>query len=131
MNTVFSYSSIQAQGQIWERSYWSNKYSFFNIKIENIEFVIPTEENSGHGPKRCKAYIFNMRTNKDQGFMKLKSMSSQKDSHCYAIVCGGDGTVMWVVTEMVKNGINVKNVPIGIVPLGTGNDFSRSLGWGG
>jgi diacylglycerol kinase (ATP) len=47
------------------------------------------------------------------------------------IVCGGDGTVMWAVEEMVKYKIEVDKCPIGIVPFGTGNDFSRVLGWGG
>lgn len=47
------------------------------------------------------------------------------------IVCGGDGTVLWVVEEIVKYGIDIENVVIGIVPIGTGNDFSRSTGWGG
>lgn len=37
---------------------------------------------------------------------------------------------MWVVTEMVKYNIKIFNVPIGVIPLGTGNDFSRELGWG-
>lgn len=38
---------------------------------------------------------------------------------------------MWVVEEMVKYDINPNNVPIGVIPIGTGNDFSRALGWGG
>lgn len=50
---------------------------------------------------------------------------------CRAIVCGGDGTVLWVVREIVEHGIRIHNVPIGIIPIGTGNDFSRVMGWGG
>jgi diacylglycerol kinase (ATP) len=37
---------------------------------------------------------------------------------------------MWVVEELVKAGIDVSQCPIGIIPFGTGNDFSRVLGWG-
>jgi diacylglycerol kinase (ATP) len=48
-----------------------------------------------------------------------------------AIVCGGDGTVMWVVDEMIANHIDIANCPIGTVPFGTGNDFARVTGWGG
>jgi len=47
------------------------------------------------------------------------------------VVGGGDGTVLWVVNEMIKIGIDFSNCPIGIIPFGTGNDFSRVLGWGG
>eukprot|EP00928_Gymnodinium_smaydae_P017906 TRINITY_DN16831_c0_g1_i1.p1 TRINITY_DN16831_c0_g1~~TRINITY_DN16831_c0_g1_i1.p1 ORF type:complete len:495 (-),score=110.30 TRINITY_DN16831_c0_g1_i1:141-1427(-) len=47
------------------------------------------------------------------------------------IVGGGDGTVMWVITELVSHGIDVGRVALGVIPFGTGNDFSRTLGWGG
>mmetsp|Transcript_4477 Transcript_4477/g.10513 ORF Transcript_4477/g.10513 Transcript_4477/m.10513 type:complete len:434 (-) Transcript_4477:151-1452(-) len=56
------------------------------------------------------------------------------DSGCVArvIVGGGDGTVMWLVTEAERHGIRPNGqLHIGIVPLGTGNDFSQHLGWGG
>lgn len=46
-------------------------------------------------------------------------------------MCGGDGTVMFVVDELLKANCSLENLPIGIIPLGTGNDFSRALGWGG
>jgi diacylglycerol kinase (ATP) len=47
------------------------------------------------------------------------------------IICGGDGTVLWVVSAAINAGINLDDVCFGIIPIGTGNDFSRSLGWGG
>lgn len=40
------------------------------------------------------------------------------------VVSGGDGTVNTVVNIMLKNNINL---PIGIIPSGTCNDFARSL----
>lgn len=39
--------------------------------------------------------------------------------------------MLWVVREMVDFGIRIHNVPIGVIPIGTGNDFSRVMGWGG
>lgn len=46
-------------------------------------------------------------------------------------VAGGDGTVGWVLGclgELHKQG-SESVPPVGIIPLGTGNDLSRSFGW--
>jgi hypothetical protein len=38
-----------------------------------------------------------MRKNKDKGFNKLKSLT-EANKKTIAVICGGDGTVMWVVS---------------------------------
>lgn len=49
------------------------------------------------------------------------------------VVAGGDGTVGWVlgcVGELNRMG-REPVPPVAVIPLGTGNDLSRSFGWGG
>ncbi|ESO01875.1 hypothetical protein HELRODRAFT_128981, partial [Helobdella robusta] len=45
------------------------------------------------------------------------------------LVCGGDGSMGWVLNEIDKLGLHGQ-CQLGILPLGTGNDLSRVLGWG-
>ena len=46
-----------------------------------------------------------------------------------ALGCGGDGTIGWILQEADKLGL--KDMQLGVLPLGTGNDLARVLGWGG
>mmetsp|Transcript_22587 Transcript_22587/g.49950 ORF Transcript_22587/g.49950 Transcript_22587/m.49950 type:complete len:417 (-) Transcript_22587:118-1368(-) len=64
------------------------------------------------------------------GFHALKKATAS--GLVRVIVGGGDGSVMWAAGEAEKHGVAVaKDIALGIIPLGTGNDFSRHLGWGG
>jgi diacylglycerol kinase (ATP) len=49
------------------------------------------------------------------------------------VACGGDGTVNWVVSLLnafYGAGDPEGRPPLAILPYGSGNDMSRSLGWG-
>eukprot|EP00760_Papus_ankaliazontas_P002084 PhM_4_TR10832/c0_g1_i1/m.9503/K00901/dgkA, DGK; diacylglycerol kinase (ATP) len=63
------------------------------------------------------------------------SVSTPKDilkkfsSDCRLLIAGGDGTVRWVLQTIDE--LRLSPAPaLGILPLGTGNDLARTLGWG-
>ncbi|KAG7023409.1 Diacylglycerol kinase 7, partial [Cucurbita argyrosperma subsp. argyrosperma] len=65
----------------------------------------------------------------DQGDICAK----QTRQRMRVMVAGGDGTVGWVLGSLAELYKQDRKpvLPVGIIPLGTGNDLSRSFGWGG
>ena len=51
-------------------------------------------------------------------------LTNLKDHYDVIACCGGDGTLNHVVSQMIINKIDT---PIGYIPTGSTNDFSRSI----
>ena len=112
--------------------------------------------NTGSGPQQGSVLLGQLRRilNPIQVF-DLNNISASPESilTCFLsrfqrslriLVCGGDGTVAWIIGALDKCKTNFMadednnktsladiDVPIAILPLGTGNDLARILGWGG
>ncbi|KAH8738563.1 diacylglycerol kinase [Cryptosporidium ryanae] len=86
-------------------------------------------------PVMASVHIYDIREGESgnkEGFLKVKEITnSMKDESVpiYIIAAGGDGTVMWCVDELEKTQVNFDKLAIGVIPFGTGNDFSRALNW--
>ncbi|CAF4326061.1 unnamed protein product [Rotaria sp. Silwood2] len=67
---------------------------------------------------------------KDHGPQKGLT-ENQHERNLRIIACGGDGTVGWVLSALDTSQMQyVDFVSVGVIPLGTGNDMARFLGWG-
>lgn len=93
-----------------------NPYSGENAILAHLDDVIRK-----HQKKNLSIVPF--RITKGEGIDK--AFDDIDDSYEYILLAGGDGTVDSVVNTMKRRNIDL---PVGILPLGTANDFAKFLG---
>ncbi|GEN45070.1 diacylglycerol/lipid kinase family protein [Alkalibacillus haloalkaliphilus] len=97
-------------------------------------FIVNTNSGSGRGFKRwvqIESILLERKIVYDVSFTKKPNHATQlvhdlaHDSPNVSaiIIVGGDGTVHEAI-----NGLQNSNVPLGIIPAGSGNDFCRGMG---
>ena len=79
------------------------------------------------------AYLINIldKDEMEDGIQLLKTMTETHKEKLKVLIGGGDGTVLSLIDVLNEKGINIAQLIFGPVPLGTGNDLSNALGFGG
>ena len=72
---------------------------------------------------RQRGHAVDLRVTRDAGEGEWLTSQAADRGTDVVIACGGDGTLNEVV-----NGLDGRDVPLGVVPLGTANDFARQTG---
>lgn len=93
-----------------------NPYSGENSIITDIDKVIAVHQKYGY---TVIPYRINL------GCDLKEALQDLDDDYKYILIAGGDGTVDTVVNNMKE--LNIK-LPIGILPVGTANDFAKYIG---
>ncbi len=94
-----------------------NPYSGENLILDQLDKVIKIHQDAGY---TIVPYRINKEVDVINAFNDFK-----ENNYYYVLIAGGDGTIDNVVNAMAKCGISV---PIGILPVGTANDFGKFLG---
>ncbi|MBU3108767.1 YegS/Rv2252/BmrU family lipid kinase [Clostridium gasigenes] len=94
-----------------------NPYSGENAILEKLDEVIRIHQEAGYS-------LVPYRIDKTSDLIDAFSDAKDENYH-YVLIAGGDGTVDSVVNAMAKCGVSL---PIGILPVGTANDFAKFLG---
>lgn len=93
-----------------------NPYSGENVILNEIDTVVSMHQEKG-------LQIMPYRINKDSSIEE--ALDAIDDTYEYILIAGGDGTVDSLVNAMMKRNIDL---PVGILPVGTANDFGTFLG---
>lgn len=115
----------------------SKKYALVDLPHDARPLLVFINTKSGaqNGPALRRR--LNMLLNPVQVFELGQSQGPEAGLELFSnlqyfrvLVCGGDGTVAWVLDAIERHNFE-SPPPVAVLPLGTGNDLSRVLQWGG
>ena len=92
-----------------------NPYSGENVILRELDRVVKMHQEKGYE-------VVPYRIQRDKS---IDEALDDIEGYKYILVSGGDGTVDSVVNAMKRKNVDL---PIGILPLGTANDFAKFLG---
>ncbi|GFP74350.1 YegS/Rv2252/BmrU family lipid kinase [Clostridium fungisolvens] len=92
-----------------------NPFSGENVILDELDKVISIHQEYGY-------IIVPYRINKESDISE--ALNDINEEYYYILVAGGDGTVDSLVNAMKSKNIDL---PIGILPVGTANDFAKFL----
>ncbi|MDY3827758.1 MAG: YegS/Rv2252/BmrU family lipid kinase [Clostridium sp.] len=92
-----------------------NPYSGENVILRELDRVVKMHQEKGYE-------VVPYRIQRDRS---IDEALDDIEGYKYILVSGGDGTVDSVVNAMKRKNVDL---PIGILPLGTANDFAKFLG---
>lgn len=115
----------------------SKKYTLVDLSSDARPLLVFINAKSGAQNGRLLRRRLNMILNPVQVFELDSSQGPEAGLELFAnvqyfrvLVCGGDGTVAWVLDAIERHNFE-SPPPVSVLPLGTGNDLSRVLHWGG
>ena len=111
--TKEKYKLIDFQHLLNTEKYEPIKATFF--ELINLEDKVKGELLLKHCTEKCK---INKEAGLPENFQKVK-----------VLIASGDGTVISMVDDFVKKGVDINYCIFGHIPLGTGNDLSNTLGF--
>lgn len=101
-------------------------------KIEKILFVLNAQAGTGRTEKikkeiqeSCKFYdLHDFYIEKEDPAQAMEAIQAQADQVDLVVSVGGDGSNFWPLNALMKT----RQRNLGLIPLGTGNDFAHVLG---
>ncbi|CDR97104.1 diacylglycerol kinase, putative [Babesia bigemina] len=99
--------------------------NFFEPEVDELRFSKPV-------PAIVRIYsITDGVSGNKPGLRHLRDFMASKspEDNVKVVICGGDGSVVWLIGEMDAHSIDYSTITFAIVPYGTGNDLARAVNW--